>query len=328
MIKKFWNAYANAINSVPVPVWIVAIAVVALWSFNLHIGLNAESNDDRGTFGDMFGMANSIFSGFAFIGLIWTITLQRREMRRLDQASRNDDFKTTFYELLRAMTDNADRVLVRWKEHDNGPFNNGDFVEKDSPFEGKDALNLLLLRFKADLHNEIERDKKIPYGFMRNQINHPFMQPSVDIYGRETTRDHRVFHRAYNVFFDSNGHHIAHYFRSVYVVLAHIDNPNNPDTIDRRLYATILRSRLSNVEENFLMMNYASSHTSVPFNDLIDKYAMFQTIGTKGVGRFCIEFYNINAFGRSAEKVKKLIEMRAIDGPGKSLQQQIKNYGF
>jgi hypothetical protein len=34
----------------------------------------------RGQFGDMFGFLNSMFSGLAFIGLIYTIVLQRQEL--------------------------------------------------------------------------------------------------------------------------------------------------------------------------------------------------------------------------------------------------------
>jgi hypothetical protein len=38
--------------------------------------------DSRGQFGDMFGAVNSLFSGLAFAGLIFTILLQRREFAR------------------------------------------------------------------------------------------------------------------------------------------------------------------------------------------------------------------------------------------------------
>jgi hypothetical protein len=35
---------------------------------------------DRGTFGDMFGAVNSLFSGLAFAGLIYAILLQQQEL--------------------------------------------------------------------------------------------------------------------------------------------------------------------------------------------------------------------------------------------------------
>jgi len=40
-----------------------------------------ETRAERGTFGDMFGAVNSLFSGFAFAGVIYAIFLQRKELQ-------------------------------------------------------------------------------------------------------------------------------------------------------------------------------------------------------------------------------------------------------
>jgi hypothetical protein len=42
------------------------------------IGLDDWS--DRGTFGDLFGAVNALFSGLAFAGLIYTIVLQKQDL--------------------------------------------------------------------------------------------------------------------------------------------------------------------------------------------------------------------------------------------------------
>ena len=39
--------------------------------------------DRRGTFGDMFGAVNTLFSAFAFAGIIFAILLQRQELNLL-----------------------------------------------------------------------------------------------------------------------------------------------------------------------------------------------------------------------------------------------------
>ena len=36
---------------------------------------------ERGMFGDMFGSVNSLFSGLAFIGVIWALLLQREQLQ-------------------------------------------------------------------------------------------------------------------------------------------------------------------------------------------------------------------------------------------------------
>ena len=37
-------------------------------------------NPERGTFGDMFGAVNALFSGMAFVGIIIAILMQREEL--------------------------------------------------------------------------------------------------------------------------------------------------------------------------------------------------------------------------------------------------------
>ena len=51
--------------------------VVATWAAS---GFLLYSDEERGTFGDMFGAVNALFSGLAFAGIVYTILLQRREL--------------------------------------------------------------------------------------------------------------------------------------------------------------------------------------------------------------------------------------------------------
>lgn len=62
--------------------WIIALiaaAIIALWGGCGYLLYDAP-NDARGTFGDMFGAVNALFSGFAFLGMVYAILLQRQEM--------------------------------------------------------------------------------------------------------------------------------------------------------------------------------------------------------------------------------------------------------
>ncbi|MDM8566190.1 hypothetical protein QUF74_11130 [Candidatus Halobeggiatoa sp. HSG11] len=51
--------------------------VVILWSGSGYLLYGIEK---RGTFGDMFGAINALFSGLAFAGVIYAILLQRKEL--------------------------------------------------------------------------------------------------------------------------------------------------------------------------------------------------------------------------------------------------------
>lgn len=67
-------------------IWLVIgiVVIVALYATVLIVvtwPISELSISAAGTFGDSFGILTSLFSGIAFAGLIWTILLQRAELR-------------------------------------------------------------------------------------------------------------------------------------------------------------------------------------------------------------------------------------------------------
>lgn len=56
------------------------VFVIGGWIFTYYT-LNNLEKDDRGTFGDMFGGINSLFSGLAFCGIIISIIMQSEELK-------------------------------------------------------------------------------------------------------------------------------------------------------------------------------------------------------------------------------------------------------
>ncbi|AWV35172.1 hypothetical protein [Paenibacillus odorifer] len=81
------------------PMIVFVVLVLGLWLGNMFGGLygfkpddNASFWGDRGTFGDMFGAVNALFSGLAFAGLIFTIILQRKDLKlQFKELSRQAD---------------------------------------------------------------------------------------------------------------------------------------------------------------------------------------------------------------------------------------------
>ncbi|MEM7246361.1 MAG: hypothetical protein AAF533_13510 [Acidobacteriota bacterium] len=79
------------------PVTAVALAgtVVLLWTASLvFVPKIMGQPEGAGTFGDMFGAVNALFSGLAFAGLIYTILLQRQELefQRLELGATRAEF--------------------------------------------------------------------------------------------------------------------------------------------------------------------------------------------------------------------------------------------
>ena len=92
---------------------IVLVLIIGLWLGTLCL-LKDLDPIKRGTFGDMFGSINALFSGFAFAGIIITIWFQRKELMLQRQ-----ELKDTREELKRAATaqENSEHSLRRQAEN-------------------------------------------------------------------------------------------------------------------------------------------------------------------------------------------------------------------
>ena len=65
-------------------IWIIIaiVGVIAMWGVSWW-GINKfiDEPTNQGTFGDMFGAVNALFSGLAFAGLIVTLLYQKEELK-------------------------------------------------------------------------------------------------------------------------------------------------------------------------------------------------------------------------------------------------------
>jgi hypothetical protein len=60
---------------------LLIILVVVIWMVSaILILFFLDDWSQRGTFGDLFGAVNALFSGLAFAGLIYTIVLQKKDL--------------------------------------------------------------------------------------------------------------------------------------------------------------------------------------------------------------------------------------------------------
>ena len=92
----------------------VFFIVVELWALNWRY---LAHDDKRGSFGDMFGAVNALFSGLAFAGIIIAILLQRQEMKesRMEFAASAEE-QRKFYqaERLAKTKVTSDAIFREW----------------------------------------------------------------------------------------------------------------------------------------------------------------------------------------------------------------------
>jgi len=101
--------------------------VVLLWGLNLPVWF-LIGNSDAGTFGDQFGAVNSLFSGLAFVGLIFTIIQQREslekqnksiEQQREDLQNQKEELKLNRQELELAREEMKHQTLEFEKQNES-----------------------------------------------------------------------------------------------------------------------------------------------------------------------------------------------------------------
>lgn len=228
--------------------------VVIVWATSGVLLSRLSSNP--GSFGDMFGAVNALFSGLAFAALIYTVNLQRTELRlqrnelTLTRAElqgqkeqlaaqndllRSDAFENNFFQVLRVFSDLVNSIDIQ-------------FTDRPSVV-GRDCFNTF-------------------YRYLRSCYNHEKQKaPSAD----EAT----LVSRAYAAFYDKYHGDVGHYFRTLYNLVKLVDRS---DAKDKRFYTNLVRAQLSSQELLLLFYNCQTHLGSEKFYPLIERYALFKTL--------------------------------------------------
>lgn len=139
------------------------LLIIGMWTLSAFLLYN---DDDRGTFGDMFGAVNALFSGLAFLGLILAIILQYQELKEQRREIRDSRIAqqataTALQSQLKAAEFRAKveslNTLIDAQEGILGRLKNARTVP------GKDALSRAeneLTRYTDLLRNLLEREIK------------------------------------------------------------------------------------------------------------------------------------------------------------------------
>jgi len=275
--KAFAKAKENAIFITAV---LSLFIVLTLW-FGSAIYFKGWALEDRGTFGDMYGAVNALFSGLAFTGLIITILLQRKdlnlqrdemELTRKEFVTQNDtlkrqQFENTFFNLLSIHHQIVDSI-------DIGNPN----VES---FKGRDVF-----RKKYD-------EFRLSYDKNRSDF------------------DESLYMRHYEQVQTDFGHYFRNLYRMVKMVdeADLIDNSNPKESLKRiyRIrykYTSIIRSNLSDYELLWIFYNSLSKNGKERFQPLIVQYTLLKNLPIdKLIHKKHKDLIGIQAFEKNIEKL-------------------------
>lgn len=214
-----------------------------------------HDDPDRGTFGDMFGPLNALYSGLAFVGLIVAILMQKDELKlqrqELEETRKelkgqreqleaqnktlqHQNFENTFFQLLRLQNEIVNSI---------------DIVSYEGKLlTGRDCFE--------ELHRRLQRS--FPKTIEPQELNNL-----------------EFINQAYLQFYRKHQAEIGHYFRNLYNTVKFVDLSDTPD---KRLYTNLIRAQLSSYELVLLFYNTLSELGCQKFKPLIEKYTLLKTL--------------------------------------------------
>lgn len=248
------------------------VIVISLWGVSWWgISNFIEEPTNQGTFGDMFGAVNALFSGLAFAGLIATLLYQknelklqreelkltreelqgqRKEFEEQNKTLKRQRFENTFFNMLSLQQE----IVANLSYDDVEKIMSGNPLKpevKHILYNGRTIFHELYLNLiVSTTHN------KSYYGIKQAIIVH-----GVEIYSSIplTTR------------FD-------HYFRHLYRIYKYVDSSDLIADEERYNYACIIRSQLSDYELVMLFYNCLTENGREKFKPLIEKYTTFNNL--------------------------------------------------
>lgn len=305
--KKDNNKWINIIGIISV------ILIIYSWYYTYET-LKSKDLNDRGTFGDMFGSINALYSGLAFAGIIFTILLQRKELKYQRQELREtrkefeiqnktlklQRFESTFFNLLslhHQIVDSIDIDIQKQKK-----------VENPASYNLKEIFNQ-----KTEYERLILKSRDV-FKYKFEELK--FILKDVDEVSKVNI--------AYLEFYETVQTDFGHYFRNLYRLIKFVHetefysyeeikvnslSPNSTNQMNvyltenfktRYKYICMIRSQLSDYEILWIFYNGLSSNGFVKFKPLIEQYSILKNIQKSKLNSINLVYeYNSNAFKES-----------------------------
>lgn len=276
-------------TNAPTPIrWLgyTALLISVMWGGSGYLIYKGfEQAGDRGTFGDMFGAINALFSGLAFSVLIYTMILQRIELKlqreelrstRAELAGqkeqmelqnntmRSQRFETTFFNLLKLFSDSVKALEI----------NTGRLLS--DPSHGRACFQNVLLN-----RGLIPTARDSP----TSDANE--LQEAIQWVADELANSFNGLLSQYNSILEQ--------------IVLFIDTSQLDDQ-EKQSYAAILQSVLSQDEKVLLFFFGLSTYGRVKIKPFIERYALLTNLHSnrEEIPPYARGYYAPHAFGAGA----------------------------
>ena len=236
---------------------IVTVAFIA----NFCLIFTNYSREIRGAFGDQFGAVNALFSGLAFAGLIYTIILQRKDLKlqRKEMKQQTQEFSKENETLkIQRFENTFFNMLSQFQEVVNN-------LKCSRPDKSGKIETVVGREFFEDAFLSIINEHR--FDTEGTRAKYEGMKKVIELYGINGYTQSDI-----PPYFD-------HYFRLLYRILKYVyKNPQLSGFEEEYGYTSILRAMLSRYELVWLYYNGLSEYGRDKLKILIERYAMLKSL--------------------------------------------------
>lgn len=256
--------------------WILgsAIAVMIAAPILIH-NLSGTNDSTRGSFGDMYGVVNALFSGLATGGVILAILLQRLDLKIQRQELRNsieqlelqrDEMKLQRQEMRQSTAE----IRAQKEILDRQNFEDKFFKLLENHKKNAESVTYR----RIDPQHKFTSSGKLAFLNMADVI-----LKHEKVKNKEIRRIDNGIVDTYNEYFANtlNSIELSHYFRNLYFFVQFLDSQDSISNRDKNIYIKILRANLSNYEIFMLALNGLSVRGK-EFKPLIEKYKLLKNL--------------------------------------------------
>lgn len=224
----------------------LALSLVLLaWMANYFL---LSDNSERGTFGDMFGGLNALFSGFAFVGVILAILMQSAELKLQ---------REELAETREVLADQKEQLEAQSKTLIKQNFENTFFQ---------------LVQYYDAVLLGIGKDELTGKPYLVSTISNYTMR-FINEFGRDNSVDVGSASKFSEVFFGARVDTIDTLFKTVLTILDFIEYS---EVENKYFYVAIFKSKMSNLE--FKALFYYGFIRNSPLRNSLEKFCFFSDL--------------------------------------------------
>lgn len=249
MVKRNSSKDAETAKIVKIA-WRSALGVLFVWALTFFLFF-INNSEERGQFGDMFGAVNALFSGLAFVGLIITLILQRRELelQRDELVQTRNEFIEQNKTMKRQRFENTFFNLMTLHQH----------ITDNLEYECPDG---------ADMFEAKGRDV-----FKKFYLEKDNFDGTHGVKGYLKQKDISL------LFNYSDFEFFNHYFHFFDGIVSYIDGSELLENDERYQYTVMLRNMLSDNERYMMFYYYAACGGW--HKQIAEEYALFYDVDPK-----------------------------------------------